>query len=250
MDPWGGGSRIPVWSYLIILYPVSLVWTTPLYAAIAGLTYAIDARLAAAELERQLVRARLDALHAQLRPHFFFNTLHSIASLIRSQRGSEAVSMIARLGDLIRETLTGDGATETSLERELELVRLYLEIQRVRFSDRLKVEFDTDPAVLDAMVPSLLLQPLIENAVDHGIAPLPDGGTITIRASECTPGRLSIEVFNTGSLDEAGFAEGVGLGNTRQRLQQLYGDAHRFVLSDGGGTVAVRMEIPCRRPRL
>ncbi len=239
--PVNGPSKITYGMHFAMLYPVSLVWTFAVYGAIAALTYAFDARLATERLEKQLVEARLEALHAQLRPHFFFNTLHSIASLIRANRNSEAISMIARLGELMRETLN-DGGVRTTLARELDLVRLYLEIQKVRFPDRLRVDFQTDACTFPMTVPSLLLQPLVENAIDHGIALLPEGGEIRI-ASHHSNQHLVLEVRNTGTLRPA-FTEGVGIRNTKQRLLQTYGAAQSFRIEDVGGSVSVRIEIP------
>ncbi len=240
--PMMSEPKTPYLRMFLILLPVSVVWSAPLYAAIAALTYVVDARVAAARLQKQLAEARLEALHAQLRPHFFFNTLHSIASLIRANRGSEAVSMIARLGDLMRETLT-EGGSRTTVAREMELVRLYLEIQKVRFPDRLTAEFAVEPATLPVTIPTLLLQPLVENAIDHGIAHLPDGGSIRIQAHHANE-KLVLEVTNTGALRPA-FSEGVGIRNTRQRLAQAYGGRQSFAIhNDGAGRVCVRIEIP------
>jgi two-component system, LytTR family, sensor kinase len=239
--PMTGTSKLPYNVYCALLYPVSLVWTMPLYAAIAAMTYAFDARVSAERLKQQLAEARLSTLHAQLRPHFFFNTLHSIASLIRANRNSEAVSMIARLGELMRESLN-DGGLETTVAREMELVRLYLEIQKVRFPDRLKVEFHTEPATMAASIPALLLQPIVENAIDHGIAGLPDGGEIRI-ASRRENERLVFEIHNTGTLPGA-YSEGIGLRNTRERLSQAYGSGQSFVIQSNGNEVSVRIELP------
>jgi two-component system LytT family sensor kinase len=239
--PVMGQGKTPFWTMFLMLTPVSIVWSFPLYGAIAATTYALDARLAAERLEKQLTQARLEALQSQLRPHFFFNTLHSIASLIRAGRNSDAVSMIARLGDLMRETLN-EGAALTTLNRELEMVRLYLEIQKVRFPDRLQVHFDTESKTLQAHVPSLLLQPIVENAIDHGIATLPEGGDITIESKE-VDGALVLEVRSSGSLRPA-FSEGIGLRNTKQRLNQLYGSKYQFAITNGGGHVTVRIVLP------
>lgn len=240
--PMMNDGKTPYYRMFLILLPVSVVWSAPLYAAIAALTYAFDARVAAARLEKQLAEARLDALHAQLRPHFFFNTLHSIASLIRANRGSEAVSMIARLGELMRETLN-EGGTRTTVAREMELVRLYLEIQKVRFPDRLITEFEVEPSTLPVTIPSLLLQPLVENAIDHGIAQLPDGGAIRIHSHHAGE-KLVLQVTNSGVLRPA-FSEGVGIRNTRQRLAQTYGGRQSFSIRDeGADSVCVRIEIP------
>lgn len=241
LAPMMAQGKTPYWMMFLMLTPVSIVWSFPLYGAIAAVTYALDARLAAERLEKQLTQARLEALQSQLRPHFFFNTLHSIASLIRAGRNPEAISMIARLGDLMRETLN-EGAALTTLNRELEMVRLYLEIQKVRFPDRLQVQFETETKTLQAHVPSLLLQPIVENAIDHGIATLAEGGNIIIESKAEEDG-LVLEVRNSGCLRPA-FSEGIGLRNTKQRLNQLYGSRHQFAITNGGGLVTVRILIP------
>jgi two-component system LytT family sensor kinase len=239
--PVMGQGKTTYWLMFLMLTPVSIVWSFPLYGAIAATTYALDARLAAERLEKQLTQARLEALQSQLRPHFFFNTLHSIASLIRAGRSPEAISMIARLGDLMRETLN-EGAALTTLNRELEMVRLYLEIQKVRFPDRLQVQFETESKTLQAHVPSLLLQPIVENAIDHGIATLAEGGDIIIESKAEEDG-LVLQVRNSGCLRPA-FSEGIGLRNTKQRLNQLYGSRHQFAITNCGGHVTVRILIP------
>ncbi len=179
----------------------------------------------AAELERQLAEARLQTLQTQLQPHFLFNTLNAIASLVRSDPG-QAERMISRLGDLLRATLTRSDRLEVTLAEEWEFTRRYLEIEQVRFSDRLTVRVEIDPAVLDAQVPALLLQPLVENAIRHGIARRAEPGEIVIAGRAVQNGEaLEISVSDNGAgLDSGSPAgSGVGLENTRKRLAQLYG---------------------------
>jgi two-component system LytT family sensor kinase len=226
------------------------------YAAVVALGHAIryhrlyvERRLRASELERQLSEARLHALEAQLRPHFLFNALHTVASLVRSGEPDLAVRTIARLGELLRSLLSDGGGQEIPLRDELAFVGRYLEVERARFGDRLATRVDADAAVLDALVPRFVLQPLVENAVRHGVEPYDAAGRVEVRAARAG-GVLRLEVLDSGpgpapAQDRA--RPGVGLANTRARLRQLYGDAARLDLAPapGGGTVAV-LELPWR----
>lgn len=206
-----------------------------------------ERELQASQLQAQLARARLHALEMQLQPHFLFNTLNSISELVHDDPAA-AELMVAQLGDLLRMTMSGEGREEVPLSRELELVGAYLEIERTRFQDRLSVKKMVEPDVLDALVPTLLLQPLVENAVRHGLSPRVAPGTVTLCARRVGD-RLRITVRDDGrGLPPPGERrERVGVGNTRARLRQAYGDAHRFELADapGGGT-QVLIEIPWR----
>lgn len=200
----------------------------------------------AAQLRTDLAESRLQALRGQLHPHFLFNTLNTIAALVHQDPdGAERVT--SRLGDLLRETLQGDGRTEVPLRRELGFLQRYAEIQQTRFTDRLTVEIDTAPETLDAMVPSLILQPLVENAIRHGIEPRAARGTVRVTARRQAD-RLELAVHDDGvgirpdgcnGHDTAGC--GVGLSNTRLRLRELYGEGrHSFTIAAAvdGGTVA------------
>ena len=183
-----------------------------------------ERELHASELKAQLVRAQLSALKMQLQPHFLFNTLNAIMVLVRQQRGRQAEEMLARLSDLLRCVLEDVEAQQISLRRELEYLRLYLSIEQVRFQDRLGIEISADDTALDAAVPHMGLQPIVENAVRHGIGRVAAPGTIRISASR-TNENLVIRVADDGpGLGTAGLAEvrGIGLANTRARLQQLY----------------------------
>lgn len=225
------------------------------FASIIGASHAInyyqkfrERELSLTHLEQQLTEARLLTLQMQLQPHFFFNTLHSIASLVRDRQNDAAVSMIAQLSELLRYTLDQVNKQKVSLGHELEFIHRYLEIEQTRFSDRLKVEMRIEPEALSALVPSLLLQPLVENAVKHGISRLSQPGELVIEALR-TDHKLFITITNDGiGLFDRGSSkrgEGLGLRNARQRLQQLYGERHQFQLSDhGNGKVAVSLTIP------
>lgn len=202
-----------------------------------------------AELDRQLAEARLEALRAQIQPHFLFNTLHAIASRVRADpRGAE--DMLGSLGELLRTHLHGSAGHEVPLRQELDLIDRYVAIQQVRFGDRLRVERDIDPATLDLRVPVLLLQPLVENAIEHGIAQRLSGGTLRIGAGLIGE-QLRLRVTDDGNggsppLDESHWQ--VGLRNTRERLQALYGPAHAFqVMQAPAGGVEVSIAMPARR---
>jgi two-component system, LytTR family, sensor kinase len=208
-----------------------------------------EGELNAAQLETQLAQSQLQALRMQLQPHFLFNTLHTIA-MLNLQDPRAANRMISRLSDLLRLTLENAGAQEVALKDELDFLRRYLEIQEIRFQDRLKVSLDIDPESLDARVPNLILQPLVENAIRHGVAEQEANGHIEIRASR-QKGWLQLRVRDSGSgmpaVPPEQFKQGIGLRNTRARLEQHFGAAHRFemVNSDSGG-LEVRVSIPFR----
>ncbi|MGI9175353.1 MAG: sensor histidine kinase [Rhodothermales bacterium] len=210
---------------------------------------AAEQRARTVGLQAQLAESRLRALRAQLNPHFLFNTLNFISSdLERDPRGVRR--MIARLSELLRYTLDKTDVREVPLRQELGFIDGYLEIQRIRFEDRLAVHHNVDPAVLDALVPNLILQPLVENAVKHGIAHRESGGGIELRAWRVGE-HLHLSVRDDGpglpptngdgdGDGEATASQGIGLRNTRERLEALYGTAQRFVLepAEGGGLTA------------
>jgi two-component system LytT family sensor kinase len=192
----------------------------------------------AAGLRAQLAEARLDALRTQLDPHFLFNTLNAVSALVeRDPRGVRR--MISLLGELLRHTLDGAREQEVPLAQEMRVVERYLEIMQIRFEGRLELSVHTSPAVGEALVPSLVLQPLVENALRHGIDRTTGTGRVEITAT-LRDGRLVLRVRDHGPGPAPGAAEGVGVRNTRARLEQLYGDAQSFALApaEGGGTVA------------
>ena len=205
---------------------------------------AAQLRAQTAELHAQLAEARLAALRTQLNPHFLFNTLHAVSTLVeRDPRGVRR--MIARLSELLRSSLEGGDEQEVPLEKELAFLNRYLEIMQIRFQGRLEVDTRVDRAVMDALVPTLILQPLVENAVKHGVSKVAGTGRIEIRAYRDAEDRVVLSVRDNGpGLDGAKDApreDGVGLANTRARLQQLYGSDQSLTLhpvSDGVGLVA------------
>lgn len=204
------------------------------------------------QLQARLDQARLQALRLQLQPHFLFNTLNTITALVHRDPPS-AERMVTGLSELLRVSLGTAGDQEVRVDRELEVLRHYLDIQLVRFPDRLSVQFEIDPAARDAMVPSLLLQPLVENAIKHGISPRVAAGSLHIVVARRNE-TLALEVSDdgVGTRGSLPLVEGVGLGNARARLASLYGAHHRFDAGPrAGGGFAVNIQIPFHtEPRL
>ena len=205
--------------------------------------------LRASRLKAELAQAQLQALKMQLQPHFLFNTLNSISALLDEDIDA-ADEMLARLGDFLRMTLQNSGAQQVRLQEELEFLRCYLGIEQVRFQDRLTVSFEVATEALEALVPNLILQPIVENAIRHGVVTQAGPGRIQVCASRLN-GALVLQVKDNGpgltaAQDSAGkLRGGVGLSNTRARLEQLYGTAQRFEMADArGGGLQVTLEIP------
>jgi len=198
--------------------------------------------------EGQAHEARLTALRYQLNPHFLFNTLNAVSTFIAERKNTDAERMVARLSDFLRLTLDQGTDVEVPLAEEMDFVRRYLDIQQIRFGDRLTVTFDVDADTLSAQVPPLLLQPIVENAVRHGIMPREDGGRLTIEARRVAD-TLHLRVADDGPgppADESlADSSGIGIQNVKERLQTLYGDDHAFTCAraDGGGCV-VSIELP------
>lgn len=206
-------------------------------------------KLVQAQLETQLAQAQLQALKMQLHPHFLFNTLNSISALQLTDVDA-AVRMTARLGDFLRMTLDNAGAQEAPLRQEMEFLRTYLEIERIRFQDRMKVTMDIDPEALDIKVPNLILQPIVENAIKYSVMLQSAAGHIQIRAQRIN-GFLRIQIEDDGvglQMPRSGNRAtrgGVGLSNTEARLKQLYGGNHRFELANASERgLVVTLEIP------
>lgn len=202
------------------------------HAIIAAHRAQVEA-LRASRLNGQLSLARLEALKAQLQPHFLFNTLHTISELVHSDPDA-ADAMLMKLGQLLRRTLDASTLSEVTVDDELAYIGAYLEIHRVRHHDRLRVVYDIEPAVRLARIPPLILQPLVENALRHGIAASRDGGTITIGA-RVHDGTLTLSIADDGAGLGGTTTVGVGLSNTRQRLRELFGAA---------GVLVVRAQAP------
>jgi two-component sensor histidine kinase len=249
MDNWWD----TYWLWLRAKFHVGLM----AYALVAIVSYAVSyyqryrrEELQASELRAQLAGAQLEVLKSQLHPHFLFNALHTISSLMHENINA-ADSMIGRLGDLLRRSLRRASDQEVTLREELEFAERYLEIERVRFSDRMQVKLEVDPEVLDASVPNLILHPLVENAVRHGISGTIEGGTVSVTAArdgDTLNMVVSDDGVGQGDPDSQPRGEGVGLTNTRERLQRLYGDQHQLSIQNGAGAgFTVTIRIPLRK---
>ncbi len=204
-----------------------------------------DRELRTSQLEAMLTRSQLQLLKMQLHPHFLFNTLHSISELMHQDLAA-ADHMISRLSDLLRVTLESNGLQEVPLRKELEFLDGYVGIEQVRFGDRLRLTYEISPETLDAQVPTMMLQPLLENAIRHGVAPYSGTGLVELRSQLC--GRtLRLLLRNTAPRNgEEGEAAGFGIGlkNTRERLSQLYGNAHAFDFRSRDGVAEVEITLP------
>jgi len=226
------------------------------YAAIVGVSHAIayyhesqERKLRSAQLETRLVEARLKTLEAELHPHFLFNTLHAISTLVHRDPES-ADRMISRLSDLLRITFDRTGEPKVSLKEEIDFLQKYLDIEQTRFQDRLTVSVNVDPDALDGEVPRMILQPIVENAIKHGIAGRNGGDSVHITAGR-ENGRLWMQVRDNGAGLQVrtlkALRTGVGLSNTRARLDCLYGRHYRLEFTDKHGGLSVLIEIPFQR---
>jgi two-component system, LytTR family, sensor kinase len=236
-----------------VRYLMELPQQVIIFAIVVALTHLYDRHRAAqrrelriSQLETELVRARLDTLRMQLNPHFLFNTLNTVSSVMYDSLDA-ADEVLTRLGELLRRSIREEEGHEVSLRDELETLDLYLGIMRARFGDRLDVRTDIAAPALDALVPAMFLQPLVENAIEHGTDA--DGGILMIAVTASVANdALRIEVLDSGrGTGDRELRRGIGLGNTVERLGKLYGAAHRIDAgSMSGGGFSVRLEIPFR----
>jgi two-component system, LytTR family, sensor kinase len=246
-----GGAGMHFVSWLFITLPFGVA----VYLAVVGIEHAIryfaearDREMQVARLSEQLSSARFAALQAQLNPHFLFNTLNTIAVLVRDNDRAGATRIVEQLSDVLRRTLSRHRANEVTLEEEMELVRQYLAIEQARFSDRLRVTYDIDPAVLGAAVPGFALQHLVENAVRHGIAKRQEAGRITVAARRVGDVlEMSVTDDGAGVSSPAESPRGHGIENTRERLRALHGARASLIVGRGatGGTSAT-LRLPYR----
>lgn len=254
MTFWGRAAQITPFRMFRFVYANLDRWLF-IYWAILFMSHAFNyynnyrkGELKASELRTQLVQSQLEALKMQVHPHFLFNTLHSISAML-SKDTEGARRMIVRLGDFLRLTLENSGSMEVTLQQEIEFLNGYLEIERIRFKDRLTTDIRVDPEVLDVRVPNLILQPLVENAMRHAVGnsklgrvevvAAPRNGVVRIEVRDNGPGIQSDGVLDVGR------GRGVGLANTQARLVGLYGDAATFELSNNpSGGLIVTLEIP------
>ena len=232
----------PLWALLVGLGATNVM----VYWAIIAVSHAINYFRKYQEREFRLAQAELQALRTQLHPHFLFNTLNAIAELVYSDP-KVADRSILRLSELLRFSLASEKTQEVTLKEEIEFLEKYVEIHKTLMRDRLNVRVCVDPETLDAAVPNMIVQPLVENAIKHGISPRPAGGNIEVHARRLN-GKLYVEITDDGvGMPETDAQGGVGLINTRERLKHLYNDAHTFDLSSlPGKGVTVRISVPFR----
>ena len=242
-------KHVAIPAFLFHLYPRGMVYYWLIAAGMHALDYYRhyeERSLVASQLEAQLAQAKLHLLKMQLHPHFLFNTLNSISALLHEDV-EQADLMIERLGDFLRLTLDHSMAQEVTLREEMEFLNCYLAIEQIRFQDRLTSDIVLEPQTLDARVPSLILQPIVENAIRHGIAPRAGAGRIEIR-SRHDHAVLVLTVRDNGAgltAANGSNGKGMGLAITRARLDRLYGAQHRFELRNAPeGGVMVTLEIP------
>ncbi len=249
------GEQASFMGKAIPLFNIRFHWNVLIYLAIIGVIFAREyyrryraKEIVSAKLETQLVQAQLQALKMQMNPHFLFNTLNSVAALIRDKQNGVAVDVLTELSDLLRYTLKSESVQVVPLNQELEMLERYLAIERIRFSDHLQISMNIDRQALDAAIPNLILQPLVENSIKHGIQSRERKNHIDVSVGR-ENGHLKIMVENDGnalpqnwSMDHNG---GIGLRNTRIRLEQLYGTAQSFSIENvNGGGVRTTMRIP------
>ena len=261
-EQWRGDFTLP--GFIRMWMTNTLVANVATYAFVSGVVHAASyfqrytaSRLAAeqleragVELQRETMAARLDALQKELNPHFLFNSLNALSGLIRQGDTTRSLQMLSRLADLLRVSLSRHLAAEVSLGEELDLLERYLSIEQVRLGDRLHLRLDVQPESRDAMVPTLLLQPLVENAIRYGVASVPGPGTVSLSAGRVN-GRLEIVVRNSGPGFPADVLEGkrrgVGLSNTEARLRQLHGDVASLSLRNTlDGQAEIVIALPFR----
>ena len=248
-DPGGPGPFLSIWQSKLYSSFLSVL---VLYGFVIAITYALDSRerlarheTETARLNEQLSKAQLNALRRQIEPHFLFNTLNAIAGLVREKRSDAAISMIIRLSEFLRQVVADSSRQQVTLGEEVEFLQKYLDIQKVRFAERLQLNIEVPQELFSAEVPALLLQPIVENAVKHGIAKRAQGGRISISALRRN-GTLNVSVYNDGpGVAEADPASsGVGISNLRTRLQGLYGDGFELTMNNEESGVVVSVSMP------
>ena len=247
--------RWPDWLTLAMQSTFILFFWSSLYFSVKKWQEWERERESLLRAETEARDARLSALRYQLNPHFLFNSLNAVSTLVLEGNAPAATRMLAQIGELLRTTLDEEAAAETALAQEIVFTEQYLAIEQARLGDRLGVEMAISPETFDALVPTMLLQPLVENAVRHGVAPLVEGGTIRIQ-SQLNGTQLQISVRNSG-VPRTGLeaihqpTHGIGLRNTAERLKTLYAGAHTFVLQwpETGGC-QVTVELPFRKAPL
>ena len=240
--------------YYVSWLLINLPWSVFLYLTVLGSIFALayyrearERKSQQARLTAELAEARLGALRMQLHPHFLFNSLNAITVLVRDQKTREASRMLELLSGVLRQVLQGEQRQDLTLDDEIRFIEKYLTIEQVRFSDRLQVRWSIQPPLRDALVPEFILQPLVENALRHGVAKRAETGIIEI-AARATGNYLVLSVWDNGPGYRPVAEAGVGLANTRARLETLFGETGQLQVlnAEGGGTVAV-VRFPLQR---
>lgn len=247
-----GGLERPLWVEIKYIMGMGLFFRYLTYCFLLAISYSTDyyrqareRELHSSQLEARLAESQLQVLKNQLHPHFLFNTLHAIGSLMHKDVEA-ADEMISRLGDLLRVTLESNGAQEVPLKQELDALQNYIAIEKIRLGDRLTIGTSIQAEAYDALVPNLILQPIVENAIIHGVSKRSTLGHVRIEGG-IDKDHLRVVVSDDGPGLPRGHGEGVGLSNTRERLRQLYGPNHSFALTSGStGGVIVTLTIPLR----
>ena len=244
-------AGIQLLSAILLDFSVLAAWSA-LYYGINFYLLVEEQRDQLLRLENQASSAQLAMLRYQLNPHFLFNTLNSISTLVLLKQTERANAMLSRLSSFLRYTLVSEPAGEMTVAEEVETLKLYLDIEKMRFEDRLRTTFEVDPAAANACVPSLLLQPLVENAIKYAVTPKEEGAEIAVSARRAGS-RVHVAVSDTGpgsnlseAMARATASTGVGLANIRDRLAQAYGADHRFDVQAGEEGFAVTIDIPFR----
>jgi two-component system LytT family sensor kinase len=255
LNPWANPTPSPFKAAWLNEFENGLLAYFILYGTVLAVGSMLDSRerlaqqqTEAARLSEQLSKAQLRALRTQIEPHFLFNSLNAIAGLVRENRNDDAVSMIAGFSDFLRRILKDSHRQEVPLAEEMDFLQKYLDVQKVRFADRLHLSVDVPRELLVAQVPNLILQPMVENAVKHGIAKRAQGGTIRIRASRLNA-MLTLSIFNDGpslTADWETTGSGIGISNVRTRLRSLYGDSFDLRLQNQDNGVEVSVSVPFR----
>jgi len=254
LNPWltpAPGGYLHAW---LDTFYNGLLADVLLYGAILAISYVLDSRerlarqqTETAKLNEQLSKAQLNALRRQIEPHFLFNTLNAIAGLVREKRNDAAVNMIAGLSDFLRRVVEDSNRQQVPLGEEMEFLQKYVDIQKVRFAERLEVHLNVPAELFSAQVPSLILQPMVENAVKHGIAKRAQGGAIRVSAFRSN-GKLTLSVYNDGPKlpkDWEQTGSGIGIPNVLTRLRSLYGDAFELKMrNQEPGGVEVSVSVP------
>jgi LytS/YehU family sensor histidine kinase len=254
--PFGPPEAIGFFQHWFTNFYDGLPGTVVYYVCILMIRNVLDSRENAAkhktelaQLNEQLAHAHLAALRRQIEPHFLFNALNTVSGLVREGNGEAAVDTIAALSDFLRRSLADSGRQEVRLRDEMDFVQRYLSIQKARFADRLNVDVDVPNELLDACVPNLILQPLVENAIKHGISRLRSGGTVHVSAT-AVRNVLILIVSNDGPVlapPSDSRQDGIGVSNVRSRLRGLYGDASAFEMRGRpGGGLEVSISMPLR----